>query len=97
MLRLVTDAAEEQVWQGHAAHRAEWLHRADPADPVPVVAAAGGIDLPEGRGFIWIAAEAGVARALRDHFQGRGHPAEWLKTAGYWVKDKADASVKSLD
>ena len=72
----------------------KWLHRADPA---PVVEASGGIDLPEGRGFIWVAAEAGVARALRDHFQGRGHPTEWLKAAGYWVKGEADASVKSLD
>ena len=96
-LGLVIDAAEEQVWQSRAAHRAEWLHRADPADPAPVVEAAGGIDLPEGRGFVWIAAEAGVARALRDHFEGRGHPPEWLKAAGYWVKGEADASVKSLD
>lgn len=97
-LGLVTGAAEEQRWESRAAHRAAWLHRADPADPAPVLEAARGLDLPEGRGFIWIAAEAGVARALRDHFRNdRGHPNEWLKAAGYWVKGQADASVKALD
>ncbi|MDS9469887.1 SIP domain-containing protein [Paracoccus sp. MBLB3053] len=94
---LVTDPAEEQVWQSRASHQAKWLHRADPADPAPVLAGVGEFALPEGRGFIWIAAEAGVARALRDHFEHRGHPREGLKAAGYWLKGEADASVKSLD
>jgi NADPH-dependent ferric siderophore reductase/DNA-binding PadR family transcriptional regulator len=97
-LGLVTDAAEQQDFATLADHRPEWLHRQDPADPAPVVAAAATLNLPEGRGFIWIAAEAGVARALRDHFQReRGHPKEWMKAAGYWLKGQADAQAKSLD
>ncbi|WP_442773567.1 SIP domain-containing protein, partial [Paenirhodobacter enshiensis] len=69
------------------------------ADPPPPLAAAGQIVLPAGgRGFIWIAAEAGVARALRDHFAGpRSHPRGWIKAAGYWIEGQADASDKTLD
>ncbi|MFG6082940.1 SIP domain-containing protein [Paracoccus litorisediminis] len=97
-LGLVTEAAEEQLWSTRATHEAAWSHRADPADPAPVLEAAAQLDLPEGKGFIWIAAEAGVARALRDHFQKeRGHPREWLKAAGYWLKGQADAQEKLLE
>ncbi|MTH79057.1 siderophore-interacting protein [Paracoccus aestuariivivens] len=96
-LGLVTDAAEEQVWVTDADHHAKWLHRADAADPSPVLDAVAALDLPLGKGFVWIAAEANVARATRDHFQmARNHPREWIKAAGYWLKGKADAH-ESLD
>ena len=46
---------------------------------------------PSGDGFVWIAAEAKVARALREHvLSERGHPPAWLKASGYWVKGVAD-------
>lgn len=97
-LGLVTDPAEEQQFTTRANHSARWLHRANPADPAPVLQAAAALDLPAGRGFVWIAAEAGVARALREHFQHqRQHPKEWLKAAGYWLKGQADAQEKLLD
>jgi len=41
--------------------------------------------------FVWIAGEAKVARAVRDHFIAQGHPAGWLKAGGYWVMGRADA------
>ena len=45
--------------------------------------------------FVWIAAEAGVARAIRDHFtEKRGHPPSWMKAAGYWVAGRADANER---
>ena len=98
-LGAVPGAADEQVWQTPATLTARWTHRpvTQAADPAPLLTAAGGLDLPQGRGFIWIAAEARVARALRDHFADRGHPRAAMKAAGYWVQGQADASDKSLD
>ena len=50
------------------------------------------MSLPEGNGFVWIAAEARVARAVRDYLVNtRGHPLHWTKAAGYWLKGVADA------
>lgn len=104
--RIVTLAAvpgpeDEQVFESEAPLVSHWVHRpvAEAADPAPLLDAARGLDLPPGgRGFIWIAAEAQVARALRDHFtQERGHPKEWLKAAGYWVDGAPAKSAKSLD
>ena len=37
-----------------------------------------------GDGFIWIAAEAQVTRAVRRAVEARGHPSNRLKAAGYW-------------
>ena len=97
-LGLVTGPAEEQHWQTLANHVAHWCHRADPADPQAAASAVAGLDLPEGRGFVWIAAEAGVARHIRDHFlTARNHPRHWLKAAGYWTAGKADTSDKTLE
>ncbi|MBI1217578.1 MAG: siderophore-interacting protein [Rhodobacteraceae bacterium] len=99
-LGLVTAAEEEQRFDTAAELTALWLHRpaAAVADPAPVIAALERLQLPEGRGFIWIAAEAGVARAARDHFlTRRNHPRGWLKAAGYWVKGVADGHDKMLD
>ncbi|NVO25568.1 siderophore-interacting protein [Donghicola sp. B5-SW-15] len=94
----VPDAADEQTFDTKAAGTHHWVHRpvTQAADPASLLAAAQGITLPEGKGFIWIAAEAGVARALRDHFEERGHPKVWTKASGYWVKGSAATSDKSL-
>ena len=67
----------------------------EPATLLDVVRA---LDLPEGKGFVWIAAEAQVARTLKQHFlKERGHPAQHLKAAGYWVRGDAGGSDKALD
>lgn len=102
--RLTTLAAirgddDRQIFATRAAHEAHWCQRpADrAADPAPLLEAAQALALPEGRGFIWIAAEARVARALRDHFTARGHPRHWMKAAGYWTQGIADGADKSLD
>ncbi|MET0967952.1 MAG: siderophore-interacting protein [Tardiphaga sp.] len=53
--------------------------------------------LPEGEGFVWIAAEAAAARSLRGFIvDERGHPKAWTKAAGYWTRGKADTSEKSI-
>lgn len=93
----VTDVSEEQLFDTMAVHRAIWVHRpleqAD--DPSHLVRALDVLDLPSGDGFVWIAAEANVARALRSRITDEmGHPAQWLKASGYWVKGQADTSMK---
>ena len=83
-----------------ANHEPLWVHRPlDRADdPEPVLAVLKTLDLPTGDGFVWIAAEARVARAARDYLvKERGHPLQWTKAAGYWLKGVADAHDKLKD
>jgi NADPH-dependent ferric siderophore reductase len=50
---------------------------------------------PEGEGYVWIAAEAKVARHLRDYMLiDRGQPKNWLKASGYWARGQAGVSDK---
>ncbi len=96
-LTSVASAADEQSFETAANHQPHWVHRplADGADPAALLGALEGLALPEGKGFVWIAAEAGVARALRDHVQNqRNHPKEWLKASGYWLQGQSDAHEK---
>jgi NADPH-dependent ferric siderophore reductase len=45
--------------------------------------------------FVWIAAEASVARAIRSHFlDERNHPLGWMRAGGYWVMDRGDAHTR---
>lgn len=93
----VANEREQQHFETKARHEAVWVHRplgrAD--DPEPLLTAAKALKLPEGDGYIWIAAEARVARALRACLvQERGHPLEWSRSAGYWLKGVADAHEK---
>jgi NADPH-dependent ferric siderophore reductase len=54
--------------------------------------------LPGGDGFVWIAAEAHVARVLRDHrVKSCGHPWAETKAAGYRLKRVADAHRRPSD
>lgn len=102
VISVVTVAAkdDEQSFRTKALHHAVWVHRPlDRADdPEPLLAALQDIPLPQGDGFVWAAAEARVARAVRDHLvQTRGHPLAWMKAAGYWRKGVADAHEKLED
>ncbi len=86
--------ATRALWTGH------WVHRAGAAadDAERLLGALQGMALPPGEGFVWIAAETTVAKALRAHVvETLGHPREWTKAAGYWTRGHADASDKSLD
>ena len=89
---------DRQIFKTRAELTALWGERplSAAADPGPLLSALEEVDLlPET--FLWIAAEASVARALRRHLvEGRGHPLAWTKAAGYWVMGKADASEKDV-
>jgi NADPH-dependent ferric siderophore reductase len=94
----VAGPEDEQFLVTSASHHALWVHRpeARAADPADLVAAARALALPQGRGFVWIAAEAGVARALKAHFlDERGHPAAHIKSSGYWVSGHSGTPEKS--
>lgn len=90
---------DEQRFESAADVTQTWVHRpvSAAADPEPMLEAARGLTLPEGKGFIWIAAEAQVARALRDHFAERGHPREWTKASGYWAYGTSEKGAKKID
>jgi NADPH-dependent ferric siderophore reductase len=92
-----TSRAEEQTFATEADHRAIWVHRpADKAvDAAPLIDALKNFSAPPGDGYVWIAAEGGVARALRKHVvEEMHHRLEWLKASGYWVRGKADTTEK---
>ncbi|MEI4470737.1 siderophore-interacting protein [Frigidibacter sp. MR17.24] len=91
----VPGGADEQVFETAAALDARWVHRADGTDAAPLLAALDGLTIGP-RSFVWIAAEAGVTRALRDALVARGVDRVWIKAAGYWVAGQADASDKEI-
>ncbi len=91
----VPGAADRQVIATSADHHATWVHRTDPTDATGLLAALQRVDLKP-QTFVWIAAEADVARRLRDAVLARGLPPEWLRAAGYWLAGEADATVKDL-
>jgi NADPH-dependent ferric siderophore reductase len=86
----VADAAEQQSLQTRAALNVSWLHRdgASPGGVEPLLAAVRALTLPPGDGYVWIAGESHVAKALREHLLAeRGLPKAWIKAAGYWKHD----------
>ena len=74
---IVDDAAEEAAYSAPPGRSLRWVHRRQGAeDAVVVLSALDGFTPPAGDGFIWVAAEAATARALRSHLlPGLGPPA----------------------
>ncbi|UOM32724.1 siderophore-interacting protein [Acuticoccus sp. I52.16.1] len=94
----VAGPAEEQTFATAARLTARWLHR-DPgaaADPAPYLAALETMEIAHDT-FVWVAAEAEVARAIRRHILERGHRKTWMKASGYWAAGRADGAVKNLE
>lgn len=90
---VVPEAGDVQAVETSAAWTAHWVPRSPSRDDATLLLdAMAGYALPPGEGFVWIAAEAGVARALRHHVVGElGHPGAWTRAAGYWRRGQADA------
>ena len=78
-----------------ATHLPLWVTRADPCSPEALRARLAQIEIPA-QSFVWVAAEANVARALKADLLARGVPAAWIKASGYWTAGKADAPDKDL-
>ncbi len=92
----VADACEQVPFATCAGQTVNWVHRpaTSAADPAPLLAALDAAALPPGTGFIWIAAEAAVTKALRARLLERGHPQGQMKAAGYWTQGLADTTAK---
>jgi NADPH-dependent ferric siderophore reductase len=90
---LVTGPEEEQAFETRASLETLWVHRplSRATDASGLISVLDTIALqPET--FVWVAAEASVARAVRAYLvEKRGYPLAWIKAAGYWAEGKADA------
>jgi NADPH-dependent ferric siderophore reductase len=85
----VADAGEEQHFDSRAQVDSIWLHRdgAEPGATDLLVSAVAGLTFPPGDGYVWVAAEAATAKALRRHLVGeRGLRKDWVKAAAYWKR-----------
>lgn len=91
---LAVDTAEDGVGMPErAGGTIQWSPRnGDGDDALRLTALLDAFSPPPGDGYIWIAAEASVARSLRAHaVEAFGHPREWVKAAGYWTAGVADS------
>ena len=95
----VASLEEAQTFDTRAAWTPVWCVRDGMADDLALIRAiVEARDPPAGEGFVWIAAEAGVARALRTYMiEDRQHPRHWIKAAGYWTHGKADPHMSIED
>lgn len=94
---LVDSPAEIQVFETAAQWNPIWVLRSSAAaDEVALLREAmEKWQAPNGEGYVWIAAEAQVARNLKSYMiEERHHPKAWLKASGYWVRGQAGASEK---
>ncbi|MCP1242952.1 siderophore-interacting protein [Acetobacter lambici] len=95
----VPGAADEQHFATSATHHAHWVHRPmEQADQAQAILAALGQIAIEPGTFVWVGAEAHVARAVRRYLlEERYVPVQWVKASGYWVMGQADASVRDVE
>ena len=96
---VLMEADEIQDFQTKATWTPRWIARnGSPDDASLLRAALADYALPNGEGFVWIAAEASVARSVRSYIiEDLGHPRQWTKAAGYWKRGHADAHEKIED
>ena len=96
---VIGDAGVGQHFETHALWTPHWMIRHAAFDDAELLhVALADHPLPGGDGFVWIAAEASVARHLRRYLiEERGHPRQWIKAAGYWKRGHADAHEKIED
>jgi NADPH-dependent ferric siderophore reductase len=94
---LVDDMAEAQAIETTADWTANWVCRdREPGDDAErLLRAVRTLAVPPGDGFVWIAAEATVARSLRTYFlEERKHPPRWMRASGYWSRGQSGAHEK---
>ncbi len=87
---------ERQTFETKADLHMHWANRplSNAANAQPLLTILRNIGIEPGT-FIWVAAEASVARAVREYLvMERNYPLHWIKASGYWVKGKADTTEK---
>ncbi|MCX5478137.1 siderophore-interacting protein [Kaistia geumhonensis] len=95
----IADAGERQTFGTKADWTALWAERAvnGPDDAAALLALLDARPMPAGDGYIFVAAESSVARAIRARLLERGHPRAQMKAAGYWTRGLADAHERIED
>lgn len=94
----VPNSEDEQIFTTLARHSAHWVHRPmDAADQAQdILKTLDSLTIEDGT-FVWVGAEARVAKAVRQYLlESRQVPLQWIKASGYWVKGQADAAVKDV-
>lgn len=94
----VPGVEDEQTFTTSARHSAHWVHRPmDAADQAQdILKTLDTVSIEDGT-FVWVGAEARVAKAVRQYLlETRKVPLQWIKASGYWVKGQADASEKDV-
>jgi NADPH-dependent ferric siderophore reductase len=89
----VTGPAEQQIFDSAANVAINWIYRPaeDAASAQRLLGALQDVSVAPGT-YVWVAAEASVARAIRTHLVERaGYPLAWIKASGYWLLGQADA------
>ena len=96
---VLMEVGETQDFPTKAAWKPHWIVRDGSLDDAALLRAAlADHALPTGEGFVWIAAEASVARSMRSFItEDLGHPRQWTKAAGYWKRGQADVHEKIED
>jgi NADPH-dependent ferric siderophore reductase len=90
---VIDSDAERQTLVTRASWMPVWISRENKSldDAALIRLALSNYARPPGDGYVWIAAEARTARALRSHFiETLGHPKAWLKASGYWKLGEAN-------
>ncbi|KAF1023354.1 MAG: NADPH-dependent ferric-chelate reductase [Paracidovorax wautersii] len=96
----VDDAASQLDWVDRPGTTVQWVHRqGDGRLPSQGLGqAAAQLAWPVGGVHVWIAAESGVAKALRAQvIAERGQNPKWIKAAGYWRAGAAGAHDEHND
>lgn len=83
----IADPAERQSFATETDLDLRWVTRSTGERLLETARAA---KWPSGNGYIFIAGEASIASALREHFVGAGHDERLIKSAGYWRRGEAD-------
>jgi NADPH-dependent ferric siderophore reductase len=92
----VDTAADEQEPDAAELGRLDlrWLRRDgvwSPGDATPMEDAVAALDLPEGTGHVYVAAEAGVVRVVTRRLTERGLRAEQISGKAYWRRGLPNA------
>jgi NADPH-dependent ferric siderophore reductase len=88
----VDDASEEQKFDTRTHLQLHWLHRkgATAGSHALLQKALSELSPPPGEGYVWVAAEASAAKALRRYLiDQRGLPKDRVKAAAYWKQGAA--------
>lgn len=95
----IADAGERQDFATRADWRPLWAERdaSGTDDAAALLALLDAESLPAGDGYVFVAAESSVARAVRARLIARGQPREHIRAAGYWKRGTADAHERIED